>query len=71
MIAGNPPEAFKDFSGGVHMSYKLSKSPSDLWDVMNRAVQCKAMMGCGTFTGVNDRITFNLLISNLHMDTEV
>lgn len=51
MIAGNPPEAFKDFSGGVHMTYTLSKSPSDLWDVMNRATQSKTMMGCGTFTG--------------------
>ncbi|KAL7390755.1 hypothetical protein ABVT39_027212 [Epinephelus coioides] len=47
MIAGNPPEAFKDFSGGVHMTCTLSKSPPDLWDV--RAVQCKTMMGCGTF----------------------
>ncbi|XP_070700171.1 calpain-2 catalytic subunit-like [Pempheris klunzingeri] len=51
MIAGNPPEAFKDFSGGVHMSYTLSKSPPDLWDVMNRAIQCGTMMGCGTFGG--------------------
>ncbi|KAM4726272.1 LOW QUALITY PROTEIN: calpain-1 catalytic subunit-like [Anableps anableps] len=49
MIAGNPPEAFKDFSGGVHMNYELSKSQPDL-DVMD-ALQCNAMLGCGTFTG--------------------
>ncbi|KAL7390428.1 hypothetical protein ABVT39_020968 [Epinephelus coioides] len=59
MIAGNPPEAFKDFSGGVHMTYTLSKSPPDLWDVMNRAVQCKTMMGCGTFTGEKGKKIFD------------
>ncbi|XP_070700170.1 calpain-2 catalytic subunit-like [Pempheris klunzingeri] len=51
MIAGTPPEAFKDFSGGVYMSYTLSKSPPDLWDIMNRAIQCGTMMGCSTFGG--------------------
>ncbi|XP_068600956.1 calpain-2 catalytic subunit-like [Brachionichthys hirsutus] len=51
MIAGNPPEAFKDFGGGVHMNYKLYEDTSDLWDVMDRAIQSKTMMGCGAFTG--------------------
>ncbi|XP_071377859.1 calpain-2 catalytic subunit-like isoform X2 [Centroberyx affinis] len=51
MIAGFLPEAFKDFSGGVHMNYTLTKKPSDLWDVMNRATQCTTMMGCGTYGG--------------------
>ncbi|XP_074528553.1 calpain-2 catalytic subunit-like [Halichoeres trimaculatus] len=51
MAAGIPPEAFKDFSGGVHMTYELSNPPPDLWDVMNRAVQSKTMMGCGSFAG--------------------
>ncbi|XP_051258014.1 calpain-2 catalytic subunit isoform X2 [Dicentrarchus labrax] len=59
MIAGNPPEAFKDFSGGVHMNYKLSKSPSNLWDVMDTAVESKTMMGCGTFTGEKGKEIFN------------
>ncbi|XP_078142851.1 calpain-2 catalytic subunit-like [Centroberyx gerrardi] len=51
MIAGFSTEAFKNFSGGVHMNYTLTKKPSDLWDVMNRATQCKTMMGCGTYGG--------------------
>uniref|UniRef100_A0A667XDW6 Calpain catalytic domain-containing protein n=1 Tax=Myripristis murdjan TaxID=586833 RepID=A0A667XDW6_9TELE len=49
MIAGNPSEAFMDFSGRVHMNYKLTKQPSDLWDVMTRATQAKTMMGCATY----------------------
>nr|XP_046266467.1 calpain-2 catalytic subunit-like isoform X2 [Scatophagus argus] len=59
MIAGNPPEAFKDFSGGVHMHYKLSKSPPDLWDIMNRATQCNTMMGCGSFSEEKGREIFD------------
>ncbi|XP_034539822.1 calpain-2 catalytic subunit-like [Notolabrus celidotus] len=51
MIAGNPPEAFKDFSGGVSVSCDLSEPQPDLWDLMNRAVQSRTMMGCGTFAG--------------------
>ncbi|XP_047462186.1 calpain-2 catalytic subunit-like [Mugil cephalus] len=59
MIAGNPPEALKDFSGGVHMSYVLSKSKPDLWDVMDRAIQCQTMMGCGTFGGKKGKEIFS------------
>uniref|UniRef100_UPI0037E79211 calpain-1 catalytic subunit-like n=1 Tax=Semicossyphus pulcher TaxID=241346 RepID=UPI0037E79211 len=51
MNAGNPPEALKDFSGGVHMTYNLSKGSPDLWDVITRAAQSKTMMGCATFSG--------------------
>ncbi|KAM4620393.1 calpain-2 catalytic subunit-like, partial [Polymixia lowei] len=52
MIAGNPAEALKDFSGGVHMNYNLAKPlTSGLWDTINRAAKCKTMMGCGTYGG--------------------
>ncbi|XP_078142886.1 calpain-1 catalytic subunit-like [Centroberyx gerrardi] len=57
MVAGFSSDAFKDFSGGVHMSYKLTKKPSDLWDVMNRATQCKTMMACGTYGGEKEEAT--------------
>ncbi len=55
-MAGTASEALKDFSGGVHMNYMRSKCPSDLWDVMNRAVQCDTMSGCKTYAGVKDLI---------------
>ncbi|MEQ2173299.1 hypothetical protein GOODEAATRI_030703 [Goodea atripinnis] len=61
MIAGNNPEAFKDFSGGVNMNYKLSKDQPDLFDVMKRAFQCNAMLGCSTFVGVNHKTCFTML----------
>ncbi|XP_070839561.1 calpain-1 catalytic subunit-like [Chaetodon trifascialis] len=61
MIAGNPSEALKDFSGDVHVTYTLSKSPSDLWDIMDRAFQCRTMMGCCSFSGDKGKQIFEQL----------
>ncbi|MEQ2316526.1 hypothetical protein AMECASPLE_033367 [Ameca splendens] len=58
MIAGLNPEAFKDFSGGVNMNYNLSKNQPNLFDVMKRAFQCNAMIGCGTFGGAKGKKFF-------------
>ncbi|XP_028251457.1 calpain-1 catalytic subunit [Parambassis ranga] len=51
MNAGTPAEALVDFTGGVHICIKLSEPPSNLWDLMRRADQSKALMGCGTPQG--------------------
>lgn len=53
MNAGTPAEALVDFTGGVHICIKLSEPPSNLWDLMRRADQSKALMGCGTPQGVS------------------
>ncbi|XP_048829895.1 calpain-14-like isoform X2 [Brienomyrus brachyistius] len=52
--AGSVSEAMMDFSGGVHVMYKLKEAPPDLWDLMNRAVKHKSLMGCGTPKGETD-----------------
>ncbi|CAL8263496.1 unnamed protein product [Merluccius merluccius] len=54
MHAGNPTEAFKDFSGGVFMNYELRNQhdhdhDEELWGSLSRATDCKSMIGCGTF----------------------
>ncbi|XP_029316977.1 LOW QUALITY PROTEIN: calpain-9-like [Cottoperca gobio] len=51
MNAGTPTEAMIDFTGGVHMCIQLSHSPANLWELMCRAGQSKALMGCGTPQG--------------------
>ncbi|XP_076607146.1 calpain-1 catalytic subunit-like [Chaetodon auriga] len=61
MIAGRPSEAFKDFSGGVYLHYPLSKSPSDLWDIMDRAFQCRTMIGCSSLNGDRGKQIFKEL----------
>ncbi|KAM4620394.1 calpain-8-like [Polymixia lowei] len=53
MNAGLPSEAFKDFSGGVHMTYELRRShgashDAELWSSLSRATNCKSMICCGT-----------------------
>ncbi|XP_071766528.1 calpain-1 catalytic subunit-like [Centroberyx gerrardi] len=53
MNAGLPSEAFKDFSGGVHMTYKLREShtashDSELWLSLTRATGCQSMICCTT-----------------------
>ncbi|XP_052010265.1 calpain-1 catalytic subunit isoform X2 [Xyrauchen texanus] len=46
MHAGCVSEALMDFTGGIHMHYELKTAPDDLWDIMQRANQAKALMGC-------------------------
>ncbi|KAM8742349.1 calpain-1 catalytic subunit-like [Acanthopagrus schlegelii] len=53
MNAGLPSEACKDFSGGVHMTYKLREEHSsghddELWLALSRATGCNSMICCGT-----------------------
>uniref|UniRef100_UPI0037E88E89 calpain-1 catalytic subunit-like n=1 Tax=Semicossyphus pulcher TaxID=241346 RepID=UPI0037E88E89 len=51
MSAGTPAEAMMDFTGGVHMSIKLSDPPQNLWELMCRAGQSMTLMGCCTSQG--------------------
>ncbi|CAI5643295.1 unnamed protein product [Oreochromis niloticus] len=51
---GSPSESFKDFTGGVTMTYKLREAHSaghdaELWLTLKRAIQCKSLICCGTF----------------------
>lgn len=48
MDAGNISEALMDFTGGPHMTIKLSEASGKLWDAMRRAGQSESLMGCGT-----------------------
>ncbi|XP_062379538.1 calpain-1 catalytic subunit-like [Sardina pilchardus] len=57
MNFGNVSEALMDFTGGIHMTYKLDEAPPDLWDIIFRAAQSKSLMGCGTPAGASRRNT--------------
>ncbi|KAM3869258.1 calpain-1 catalytic subunit-like [Diretmus argenteus] len=53
MNEGNSSEAFKDFSGGVHMSYELRADhtvshDAELWTSLSNATKCKSMLFSGT-----------------------
>ncbi|KAL4623954.1 calpain-9-like [Arapaima gigas] len=49
--AGSLSEAMMDFTGGVHLRFKLTDAPPDLWDLMWRAEKHICLMGCGTPQG--------------------
>nr|XP_046223432.1 calpain-1 catalytic subunit-like [Oncorhynchus gorbuscha] len=51
MNLGTPAEAMMDFTGGVHITFKLTDAPPNLWDLLFRAVQSKSLMGCNTPQG--------------------
>lgn len=53
MNAGSPAEALMDFTGGIHVGVELSEPPQNLWELMLRAGQAKALMSSGTPQGVS------------------
>uniref|UniRef100_A0A8C1NHW9 Zgc:136872 n=1 Tax=Cyprinus carpio TaxID=7962 RepID=A0A8C1NHW9_CYPCA len=48
MDIGSISEALMDFTGGPHMTIKLSDASGKLWETMRRAGQSESLMGCGT-----------------------
>ncbi|XP_047249010.1 calpain-8-like isoform X3 [Girardinichthys multiradiatus] len=48
MNVGTPAEAMVDFTGGVHICIQLSDPPPDLWELMSRAANFGALLGCST-----------------------
>ncbi|XP_053703548.1 calpain-2 catalytic subunit-like [Synchiropus splendidus] len=45
--AGNPTEACKDFSGGVHKTFELRKGQEEqVWTALERAISCQSLICC-------------------------
>ncbi|XP_073682927.1 calpain-1 catalytic subunit-like [Garra rufa] len=65
MDAGNISEALMDFTGGPHMTIKLSEPSEKLWDIMRRASQSESLMGCGTRGGEAGLLQNNVLPNGL------
>lgn len=59
MNAGTPAEAMVDFTGGIHMCIQLSESPPDLWELMSRAANVGALLGCSTPKGETSHLTLS------------
>ncbi|KAI7804255.1 calpain-14 [Triplophysa rosa] len=70
MNSGNISEALKDFTGGPHVTFKLSEASEKLWDIMRRASQSESLMGCSTPGGkvINNVVLPNGLV-NMHAYT--
>ncbi|XP_067310568.1 calpain-14-like [Pseudorasbora parva] len=65
MDAGSISEALMDFTGGPHMTIKLSEAQDKLWDTMRRASQSESLMGCDTPGGQAGLLQNNVLPNGL------
>ncbi|XP_052436671.1 calpain-14-like [Carassius gibelio] len=65
MSMGSISEALMDFTGGPHMTIKLSEASGKLWDTMRRAGQSESLMGCGTPGGQAGQLKNKVLPNGL------
>ncbi|KAI4871456.1 hypothetical protein NFI96_004187 [Prochilodus magdalenae] len=53
-------DGLRAFTGGAYKTFFLDEAPDKLWDVMDLASQGKALMGCGTHQGSDQKATHTL-----------
>nr|XP_033791752.1 calpain-8 isoform X1 [Geotrypetes seraphini] len=46
LTGGSPIEGFEDFTGGIAESYDLKKAPSDLYEIIQKALNTESLLGC-------------------------
>uniref|UniRef100_A0A8C4HG49 Calpain-1 catalytic subunit n=1 Tax=Dicentrarchus labrax TaxID=13489 RepID=A0A8C4HG49_DICLA len=46
LSGGSTSEGFEDFTGGVTEMYDLKKAPSDLYNIISRAIERGSLLGC-------------------------
>lgn len=52
-------EGFEDFTGGISESYELRRAPSDLYQIIQKALRAGSLLGCSI--DVRDCSRFTLL----------
>ncbi|KAM9827000.1 LOW QUALITY PROTEIN: calpain-1 catalytic subunit [Neosynchiropus ocellatus] len=65
LSGGSTSEGFEDFTGGVTEMYELSKAPSDLFNIISRAIDRGSLLGCSidiTSTRDMEAVTFKKLV---------
>ncbi|NXA39356.1 CAN2 protein, partial [Eudromia elegans] len=46
LTGGSTMEAFEDFTGGIAESYELRKAPSNLYQIIQKALRAGSLLGC-------------------------
>ncbi|KAI5104753.1 calpain 1, large subunit, partial [Silurus meridionalis] len=61
LSGGSTSEGFEDFTGGVTEMYELNKAPSDLFNIIRRAIERGSLLGCSI-----DVMNLSLVYNSLH-----
>ncbi|KAF7706639.1 calpain-1 catalytic subunit [Silurus meridionalis] len=65
LSGGSTSEGFEDFTGGVTEMYELNKAPSDLFNIIRRAIERGSLLGCSidiSNTRDMEAVTFKKLV---------
>ncbi|XP_066574926.1 calpain-1 catalytic subunit [Amia ocellicauda] len=65
LSGGSTSEGFEDFTGGVTEMYELRKPPSDLYNIISKAVERGSLLGCSIDISSNldmEAVTFKKLV---------
>lgn len=46
LSGGSTTEGFEDFTGGIAENYDLRKPPSNLFQILKKALEAGALLGC-------------------------
>lgn len=46
LTGGSTMEGFEDFTGGISESYLLRKAPSNLYQIIQKALRAGSLLGC-------------------------
>uniref|UniRef100_A0A8C9TGD0 Calpain 2, (m/II) large subunit a n=1 Tax=Scleropages formosus TaxID=113540 RepID=A0A8C9TGD0_SCLFO len=65
LSGGSTTEGFEDFTGGIAENYELRKAPSNMFQIIQNALECGALLGCSidiTSAADSEAITYQKLV---------
>uniref|UniRef100_A0AAR2JXV7 Calpain catalytic domain-containing protein n=1 Tax=Pygocentrus nattereri TaxID=42514 RepID=A0AAR2JXV7_PYGNA len=51
LSGGSTTEGFEDFTGGIAETYELRSAPRDMFQIIKKALECGALLGCSIDSG--------------------
>lgn len=55
LSGGSTTEGFEDFTGGIAENFDLRRPPSNLFQIIKKALEAGALLGCSIDVSLQDR----------------